>query len=86
MHFSVNPAMLRSRTGAQLLAAVPPDRVLVETDGPYVKLGSRLARPDDVPGVVRSLAERWNLTPVEAAQMIEATWDRLVSPVPGRAP
>ncbi|MGZ4137820.1 MAG: TatD family hydrolase, partial [Actinomycetota bacterium] len=52
---------------------------LVETDGPYIKFGNRPVRPDDVPGVVRSLAERWNHTPAEVAEMIEATWDRLLS-------
>jgi TatD DNase family protein len=41
MLFSINPAMLRSRTGARVLEAVPQDRILIETDGPYVKLGNR---------------------------------------------
>jgi TatD DNase family protein len=76
--FSINPAMLRSSTGSRVLAAVPQDRVLIETDGPYVRLGNRPVRPDDVPGVVVSLAERWKLTPTEVVQMIHATWNRLL--------
>jgi TatD DNase family protein len=81
--FSINPAMLRSQTGARVLAAVPQDRVLIETDGPYVKISNRVARPDDVPVVVRSLAERWRLTPAEVAQTIRGTWDALLSRVSG---
>jgi TatD DNase family protein len=79
MCFSINPAMLRGRNGTRLLTAVPQDRVLIETDGPYVKLGNRPARPDDVPGTVGMLAERWNLTPAEVAQRIQVTWDCLLS-------
>lgn len=79
MLFSVNPAMLRSRTGSRVLGAVPQDRLLIETDGPHVKLGNRPARPDDVPTVIESLAKLWKLTPAEAAQTIQATWDRLLA-------
>lgn len=46
-----------------MLAAVPQDRVLIETDGPYVRLGNRSVRPEDVTGIVVSLAERWKLQP-----------------------
>jgi TatD DNase family protein len=84
MFFSVNPSMLRSRTGTRLLAAVPQDRVLIETDGPYVRLGNRPVRPDDVPNVVASLAERWKLTPAEVAQTVRATWDGLLTYGPER--
>jgi TatD DNase family protein len=83
MFFSVNPAMLRSRTGRQVLALVPQDRLLIETDGPYVRLGNRRARPDDVPTVIGSIAERWKLTPAEVAQTIQAAWNRLLAGGPG---
>ncbi len=37
--FSVNPAMLRSRNGQRIVAALPRERVVTETDGPHAKLG-----------------------------------------------
>src|SRR5688500_16922013 len=36
LYFSVNPAMLRTQKGARLIRALPRERVLTETDGPYV--------------------------------------------------
>jgi len=35
--FSVNPAMTRSSTGRKIIAGIPDDRLLTETDGPFVK-------------------------------------------------
>lgn len=58
--FSVNPAMLRSKNGQRIVAALPPDRVVTETDGPYTKVGGRPAEPRDVPTVVAGLARLWN--------------------------
>jgi TatD DNase family protein len=73
MCFSVNPAMLRSPSGLRVLAAVPSERILVETDGPYVRTDGRHVEPDDVPVVVRALAERWGMTPAEAGLRVEET-------------
>lgn len=55
-HFSINPAMARSKRGASLVAAVPPDRLLTESDGPYVKVNRRQARPHDVDSVICAIA------------------------------
>ena len=41
MSFSINPAMVSSAKGRALLARIPRDRVLLETDGPYTRRGSR---------------------------------------------
>ena len=57
--FSVNLAMLRSRNGQRIVAALPRERVLTETDGPYLKLGAEPAEPRDIPAVVRGLGRAW---------------------------
>jgi len=67
LYFSVNPAMMRSEKGRSLVTLMPSDRVLTETDGPFVKIGKRLAEPADVQDVVKELASIWNL-PVERAR------------------
>ena len=70
MYFSVNPAMIRSRTAQRLVADMPRDRVLTETDGPFVTVGSRPAMPGDVAGVVDWIAGMWKLSVDEARQVI----------------
>jgi TatD DNase family protein len=68
--FSVNPAMLTSAKGRQLVAKIPLDRLLTETDGPFVKVRASVARPRDVAGVVSELAELKNLNPTRTAEIL----------------
>lgn len=67
---SVNPAMLASEKGRQLVAKIPLDRLLTETDGPFVRVGDDVARPQDVAGVISRLAELMNLDPPQIAQAL----------------
>ncbi len=73
LYFSVNMAMLRSRNGLRILAALPPERVLTETDGPYTKLAGRAAQPSDIPDTVRDLSRTWNEEPEQTRARIFAT-------------
>lgn len=68
--FSVNPAMLRSKNGQRIVATLPADRVVTETDGPYSKTGGRASEPNDIPSVVTGLARVWRESPEEARARI----------------
>lgn len=68
--FSVNPAMLRSQNGQRIVAALPRERVVTETDGPYSKLGGRVSEPKDIPAVVTGLARAWGEEPEQARQRV----------------
>ena len=57
-HFlSINPAMVRSNKGRQIVNRTPKERVLTETDGPHLRMGKRPANPSDVEAVLRFLAK-----------------------------
>jgi len=68
--FSVNPAMLRSKSGQRIVAALPRERVVTETDGPYAKLGGRPSEPKDIPSVVTGLARVWGEEPERAQKRV----------------
>lgn len=68
--FSINPAMTRSTSGQKIIAAVPKERVVTETDGPWTKTGGRPCRPADVAGLVTDLAARWREDPADARQRV----------------
>lgn len=53
--------MAASTRSRALLARLPPDRVLLETDGPFARHG-RAARPGDLIALVRRLADLWTLS------------------------
>jgi TatD DNase family protein len=69
---SVNPAMVRSKRFLSMLTTLPRDRILLETDGPFVQVGRRDAIPSDVGLVVTALADSWSVDVAEARQVL---WD-----------
>jgi TatD DNase family protein len=69
LYFSVNPAMTGSASGRRLVAEMPPERVVTETDGPFVKVDNKPATPADTGEVINELARLWHL-PIEQASSI----------------
>jgi TatD DNase family protein len=68
--FSVNSAMLRSKTGQRIIRSIPRERIVTETDGPYVKVGGQASEPRDIPRIVNGLANIWNEDPVYARDRV----------------
>jgi TatD DNase family protein len=62
--------MLRSDKHERLVRSLPADRLLTETDGPFVALGDRPARPGDVRQTVAALAKTVSQPVVEAEALI----------------
>jgi len=77
--FSVNGAMMQSAKGRGLVARMPKDRVLTETDGPFVKDGNSPATPSTVKVTVAHLAGLWELPPANVqARVLDNLRDVLV--------
>ena len=57
--FSVNEQMLKSVSGQNVVAMSPRDRLLTETDAPFIRVGDRLARGGEVRGALKKIAEIW---------------------------
>lgn len=77
MYFSINIAMTRSRRFPSLVHAVPRDRVLLETDGPYARDRGRPASPAGLDAVTKVLAHSWGADLAEAKSIIVANQMRL---------
>jgi TatD DNase family protein len=69
-YFSINTAMVSSRRARRLIALMNPDRILTETDGPFIQFSNRPALPRDIVHVFHYLASQWGCTPLIAAQRI----------------
>jgi TatD DNase family protein len=69
-YFSVNHAMLAKPTGVALIRAIPSQRLLTETDGPFTKVGSRPSTPADVKRTVGSLGQVLGLGPEGAQELL----------------
>lgn len=60
-YFSVNAQMIRSERGRALVADLPLNRILTETDGPFTQVDGRPAEPADVRAAVTAIAGARNL-------------------------
>ena len=80
LYFSVNIAMTRSRKFAPLMRAVPHERVLLETDGPYAKDRGKVAQPHQLDSVAAALAQEWGTALPTAKQILVANQSRFLAP------
>lgn len=60
-YFSVNSAMVKSKRGRNLISKIPRDRLLTETDGPFIRISGELANPRHVSQVLKGLGEIWSI-------------------------
>lgn len=56
-YFSVNEQMLASESGQRVVQEIPFDRILTETDGPFVARGDNPIKPGDVSRAVGMIAK-----------------------------
>ena len=71
-YFSINAAMLNNQRHSVMVAAIPIDRLLTETDGPFTKTGSRPSKPADVSLVVEALGRLYNVPPATVAAIVRS--------------
>ena len=84
--FSVGPVMVLGKRGRDLLAGMPRDRVLTETDGPFATVGDKPLGPGEVGAALEALAACWGVGNDEAASAVISAFRRLTSsPVGGPA-
>lgn len=69
-YFSINAGMLGNEKHAPMVQAIPLDRILTETDGPFTRTGDRPSQPADVVGVVESLGRLHGLPRSDMASLI----------------
>ncbi|MCB1907868.1 MAG: TatD family hydrolase [Rhodocyclaceae bacterium] len=65
--FSIGPAMFDSASGRALAAAMPRDRVVPESDGPFAKVAGKPIMPWNTFRTAEDLASLWGISPDEAA-------------------
>ena len=77
--FSVGPAMLASEKGRAITAAMPPSRVLTESDGPFAQVDGRPVSPWDTAMAERTLAAIWGVSEDDVRDRLMENLRRLTS-------
>jgi len=75
--FSVGSAMAASKRGRDLLEAMPRERVLTETDGPFANVNRKALAPGDVQVVCEVLADCWSTTVDDVSGVVLDTFRKL---------
>jgi len=84
-YFSFNPAMATSPRGRRLLQEMPRERVLTESDGPFVRYEDTIASPASVRFVCRQIAASWGVAESETAALVRHNFARLLKALPNAA-
>lgn len=76
--FSIGPAMLAGAKGKSLATAMPQDRVLLETDGPFAQVQRVPLKPWQVSLSCDALAELWDVDREAAEQRIRSNQEHVI--------
>jgi TatD DNase family protein len=78
-YFSVNYAMLEKPRGREIVAQLPIDRILTETDGPFIDVDGVPITPGEVLPTIETLAAVHELAIADMANRVIRNWINLVS-------
>ena len=79
--FSINPAMIRSSRGQKLIKYIPKERILTESDGPFIKIGNRVVQPQDVNKCIEYLAIKWGMSIYETEEQIKTNFFKIIDSI-----
>lgn len=77
-YFSINAEMMHSDRGRALVAELPRDRILTETDGPFTRIGGQPAEPASVEATVGAIARERKESQESVAHAIQTNLRKLI--------
>jgi TatD DNase family protein len=80
-YFSVNPAMIKSKSGQEIIKRIPKDYLLTESDGPYIEKEGIPIKPKDVKDVHAYLAGIFNVSELDIQETITRNFRRLLNAI-----
>lgn len=79
-YFSVNSAMTNSESGIRVIRAIPDDRLLTESDGPFVRTGSLPATPSNMIPLIQRLAALRGADTETTRKLVLSNFRRMLEP------
>lgn len=78
-YFSVNQSMFEKARGQALIESIPPERLLTETDGPFLEEDGEPIEPGNVRGAVGALGQLLGLPPAQTQDLLLSNLKRLLA-------
>jgi TatD DNase family protein len=80
--FSINPVMARSTKGRSIIAAIPRNKVLLESDGPFTTLNDKILYPWNTDLLIPALCEIWQMHEADVRSKIMENFKLLLATLP----
>tara|TARA_R110002096_G_C14543599_1_gene718647 strand:+ start:311 stop:1039 length:729 start_codon:yes stop_codon:yes gene_type:complete len=80
-YFSINNAMIKSKAGQARISKIPRNKILTETDGPFVEIKGKPVKSSDVKEIIIYLSQLWNCSYSEADKIINDNFKVLLSTI-----
>ncbi|MGI4741278.1 MAG: TatD family hydrolase [Janthinobacterium lividum] len=80
-YFSINLAMLRTQSGCRIIENIALNRLLLETDGPYIQVSGRAIQPTDVEATVTALSAVRQLPVAIMREHLNENFKKLLQPI-----
>ncbi len=76
--FSINPAMIKSKSGQEIIRRIPIANILTESDGPFISIKDRLVKPNDIIVVQDYLSSVWKISGRDVDLRIHENFSKLL--------
>jgi TatD DNase family protein len=80
-YFSINPAMIQSKKGLEIIQRLPKDQVLTETDGPFIMIKNKTVEPKNIGIIIEHLHGVWNISYNQVSHIIENNFLRIMNEI-----
>jgi TatD DNase family protein len=78
-YFSINPAMIKSISGKEIISKIPKNYILTETDGPFITEKKSPIKPGQVETVIAFLANEWTTSEDEVRKKVLSNFNTIVT-------
>jgi len=79
--FSINPKMIKSKNGAEIISKIPLDRLLTESDGPFIQINQMPINPWDIKVVLNYISETRQISYVDVEKQIKSNFNNLIGSI-----
>ncbi len=77
-YFSINSAMCQSKNGMNIIKNIPLDRLLLESDSPFIGVGKESVLPFDMKSIVENIALIKNISYTELDNILKENFRNLI--------
>lgn len=78
-YFSVNYSMTQTANGKRIISQIPKNRILTESDGPFILIDKKKSTPINMIQTVSEIARYFNITEEGACQLIYNNFKNLLT-------